>query len=147
MREVQYRFENLEEVINRIHALFEADAAGLPLPADTDLRYRIRLVIHEWLANLVQHARFAQPPTIQLTLRSNGRKVECFIDDNSEGFDLNGRLKSHPSLTEAFPERGMGLHFMRACTQELTYIRLKDGRHRLAFKVSTDEDPWLDIPF
>jgi len=145
MQEVRYRFENLEEVIDQIHALFED--AVLPLPEDEDLRYRVQLTIHEWLANLVQHARFCKPPTIELTLRSNGRTVECFIDDNSEGFDLNGHLKSHPSLTEAFPERGMGLHFMRACTQELAYIRLKDGRHRLAFTLSTDDNPWLDIPF
>ncbi len=149
MKEVRYRFDNLEDLIDRVHALFARPDVGLPLPPeDEDLRYRVQLTVHEWLANLVQHARFGNRlPSIELTIRCNGREVECFIDDNSEGFDLNGRLEKNPSIQEAFPERGMGLHFIRAFTKKLNYIRLKDGRHRLIFTMAKDEDPWLDIPF
>lgn len=149
MKEVHYRFNNLEDLIDRVHALFAKPDAGLPLPPENEnLRYRVQLTVHEWLANLIQHAHFGnRAPSIELTIRSNGRIVECFIDDNSEGFDLNGRLEANPSIQEAFPERGMGLHFIRACTQKLSYVRLKDGRHRLIFTVANDEDPWLDIPF
>ncbi|MDQ7040993.1 MAG: ATP-binding protein [Rhodothermus sp.] len=148
MKEVRYCFDNLEDLIDRVHALFSNPDADLPLPPEGEVRYRVQLAIHEWLANLIQHARFGnRRPSIELTIRSNGELVECFIDDNSEGFDLNGRLKSNPSIQEAFPERGMGLHFIRACTRELNYVRLKDGRHRLIFTMVKDEDPWLDIPF
>lgn len=146
--EVRYQFTNLEDLIDEVHALFSGPDAAFPLPIEDELRYRIQLTVHEWLANLVQHARFSnRTPFIELTIRSNGKMFECFIDDNSEGFDLKGHLETHPSIQEAFPERGMGLHFIRACTKKLHYTRLEDGRHRLIFTVAKDEDPWLDIPF
>lgn len=146
-KEVRYCFDKLEDLIDRVHALFSEPNPGLPLPSE-EVWYRTQLTVHEWLANLIQHARFeTHRPLIELTLRINGEQIECFIDDNSEGFDLDGRLKANPSIQEAFPERGMGLHFIRACTRNLRYIRLKDGRHRLIFTIAQDEDPWLDIPF
>ncbi|MCH8276677.1 MAG: ATP-binding protein, partial [Bacteroidetes bacterium] len=48
---------------------------------------------------------------------------------------------------EPLPERGMGLLMLNAATEYFEYSRSKNGPHKLEFSVSSDLDPWLNIPF
>lgn len=144
-----HRFSDPDTLIDRVHSVFSA-LEKQPLPCWLDERtvHRLKLAVHEWLANLVQHANFeGRQPDIRVTVRPGEDGVECVIEDNSEGFDLNGHLDARDVVMDAFPERGMGLLMIRACTEHLSYTDLGDARHRLKFVVSSEQDPWLNIPF
>lgn len=150
MNTITHRFSDPDTLIDRVHSVFEdwGEHETLPSGLGEDLVHRLKLAIHEWLANLVQHADFEdRRPDISITIRTVLRGVECVIEDNSEGFDLNGHLSAKPGVIDAFPERGMGLLMIKACTEELSYEELDSSRHRLQFTVSSDRDPWLNIPF
>ncbi|MFQ5568662.1 MAG: ATP-binding protein [Rhodothermales bacterium] len=115
-------------------------------PLDQDAFHRARLVVHEWLANLIQHARFEERiPTITVQVRITEFIVHYIIEDNSEGFDLEARLGTE-ARQEAFPERGFGLQIIRACTEALTYRPLERGGHRLAFYIAPRQDPQVILP-
>lgn len=150
MNRLSHRFSDPDSLIDRVHALFknwEADQA-LPCWLDEKTMHRLKLAVHEWLANLVQHADFRKrSPEISIAIRPAYKGVECIIEDNSEGFDLDGHLMSGKEVLDAFPERGMGLLMIKACTEHLAYTDLDDSRHRLTFVVSSEQDPWLNIPF
>ena len=146
----KYRFRDLDAVIDRVHGLFECWEAEAAAQADLDLQalYRMKLAVHEWLANLVQHACFGgRQPDILVELCFRDRHFECVIEDNSSGFDLEAQLVTRQEVLEAYPERGMGLLMLQACTKELSYRRVAGGRNRLIFTVSTNQDPWLPLPF
>ena len=150
MASITLRFSDSEKIIDSVHSLFEQweeeNTLGSTLDATT--LQRLKLAVHEWLANLIQHADFQhREPCVGLTLNPNGRYLNVAIDDNSEGFDLDGHLSARREVLDSFPERGMGLLMIKSCTTDLQYRRLDDDRHRLEFNVSADEDPWLNIPF
>lgn len=145
-----HRFSDPDTLIDRVHAVFASLERENALPRWLDERtmHRLKLAIHEWLANLVQHANFNERrPDISITVKPGSGGVECVIEDNSEGFDLNGHLDANKDILDAFPERGMGLLMIKACTEDLSYSDLGDTRHRLKFVVSSEQDPWLNIPF
>lgn len=145
-----HRFSDPDTLIDRVHCLFKdwEDEQSQPKWLDIKTLHRLRLAIHEWLANLVQHADFKdRRPDISITVRPGSVGVSCVIEDNSEGFDLNGHLDARGDVLDAFPERGMGLLMIKACTTELSYTDFGGARHRLEFVVSSEQDPWLNIPF
>lgn len=146
-----HSFTNLDAIIDQVHQLFdqwEAQAAFIP-PLDLETLQQLRLAIHEWMANLVQHADFGdRPPDISIHVWPDGDHLRCHIDDNATTFQLADELKRREAaLVNPFPERGMGLLMLQACTQGLVYQNLSSDRNRLAFRVSTGQDPWLNIPF
>lgn len=150
MDQFTHQFSDPATLIDRVHSVFEnwEENDSLPECLNEDVVHRLKLAIHEWLANLVQHAEFRdRSPEISITVRTKTNGIECAIEDNSEGFDLNGQLSAKPGVIDAFPERGMGLLMIKACTEHLAYEELSDMRHRLQFIVSSDRDPWLNIPF
>ena len=145
-----YHFSGSHKMIDEIHALFERWDSKQPFdpPIEPSLLHTVKLAVHEWLANLVQHASFnGNQPQVSLAFRPNGSHLHCVIEDNSEGFDLDGQLSARPEILDAFPERGMGLLMIKACTEHLVYSECAQGSHRLEFSVSADHDPWLNIPF
>lgn len=145
-----HRFSDPDTLIDRVHAVFEALENDGSLPGWLDVRtvHRLKLAVHEWLANLIQHADFEdRRPDISVTMKPGIGGVECVIEDNSEGFDLNGHLNAHKDIIHAFPDRGMGLLMIKACSEHLSYTDLGSTRHRLQFVVSSEQDPWLNIPF
>ncbi len=145
-----HRFSDTDTLIERVHCVFAALEKDEALPGWLDARTvgHLRLATHEWLANLVQHADFDdRRPDISITVQPKASGVECVIEDNSEGFDLNGHLDANQDILDAFPERGMGLLMIKACTEQLCYTDLGGTRHRLTFLVSSEQDPWLNIPF
>lgn len=143
-------FQDLERVIDEVHALFDHwESSGIFSPAfDADKVQLMKLAVHEWLANLVQHADFSgRTPDIRLDIMPNGKRVRCVIEDNSNGFDIVTRMDERRRALPGMPERGMGLLILDAATEYMHYHRDDAGRHRLEFSVSADKDPWLNIPF
>jgi len=106
------------------------------------------LVLHEWIANLHQHARFPHDsPKVKIRLTGTAQQVDCSVLDNSDGFDLNSYLPADDEDPEAFPERGMGLRIIKACTTKLSYSSTEDGLHCFEFLIPSDHDPWLNTLF
>ena len=146
----KHRFSGLDAVIDRMHALFDRWEAQRTLhpPLDDDTLQQMKLAVHEWVANLVQHADFdRRQPEIVFDVSRNGDHVRCAIEDNSRGFSLDDQLRARQDVLDAFPERGMGLLMIRACTEGLSYRQVDGCWHRLEFCISADKDPWLNIPF
>jgi serine/threonine-protein kinase RsbW len=124
---VDRRFCDLNTIVDDIHDLFEwwgadAIAAG----ALDEVRVEImKLAIHEWVANLVQHASFAAaPPLIKLALAPDVGRIHCVIEDNSDGFDFLqqiARQQYHLERAPEPPDRGRGLLMMIASTEHLSY--------------------------
>jgi serine/threonine-protein kinase RsbW len=144
--QVRCRFTDLGTVIDQLHTLFGVwHRESLMYAHSLDL---MKVAVHEWVANLVQYADFqGRHPEIYLEVSPNGQEVHCRIEDNSEGFDLAAQLLQKAGNLSAFPERGMGLLMLQACSDNLTYTRTEIGRYRLEFSVSAAQDPWLNIPF
>jgi serine/threonine-protein kinase RsbW len=142
-----HHFTDLDTVIDHVHALFSAweQKAASELGSDIQTLLRVKLATHEWLANLVQHAAFRTSPYISIEFQFHPHQARCVIEDNSEGFDLVQRLEERGRQLDACPERGMGLLMLDACTEELVYQSVGD-LNRLSFTISSDKEPWLDIP-
>ena len=148
MTSERHRFDDLELMIDQVHALFDGWDDGEVRSGYTSERlYRAKLAVHEWLANLVQHARFPEHPEVWLEVSSADSELECVIEDNSEGFDLAGQLRTRQQIADAFPERGMGLLLLHACAHDLSYMRKEDGWQRLRFRVSDGYKRPINIPF
>jgi serine/threonine-protein kinase RsbW len=148
MDDTLYRFQSLDTLIEEVHTLFDQWERSEHRPPAIALRtmYLVKLAVHEWVANLIQHASFNHaPPQVQLRIRPSGSDVCCMIADNSDGFDLQAYFETAPSALQAFPERGTGLLILQSCTEELSYERTSDGFNRLSFRVSADQDSWLSI--
>lgn len=148
MQSERHRFNNLESMIDQVHALFDQwEDVGPGASYSSERLYRAKLAVHEWLANLVQHARFPDNPEVWLEVSRDDGQLECVIEDNSEGFDLEGQLRTRQRIADAFPERGMGLLLLHACTQDLSYMRKENGWQRLRFRVSDGYRRPINIPF
>ena len=150
MEVTRQSFSRLDIVMDELHGLFDAweseDALLSHLDADTIQLFR--LAVHEWVANLVQHADFAgREPELILDVIPNGRRVRCVIEDNSEGFPFPDQIDVQRELLTPFRERGMGLLMLNAATEYFEYSQTEAGRRRLEFTVSADSDSCLNIPF
>lgn len=111
------------------------------------VRY-LQVVLHEWLANLIQHARFAETdPHVEITIRMRRRYISCSVVDNSTGFNLSEQLETQRNQAQALPERGMGLRIISACTDQCEYRSLDDGRYHFEFSIPVDHEPWLSTLF
>ena len=133
-----HRFNDLYSVIDEIHALFDAwdDAGVFTPPLDCDGMIVLRLAVHEWVANLVQHAQFASgAPEITIEIEGTDDGVYVVVEDTSCGFDLLGQIEEqHVILDAPAPsERGRGLLMLITCTEELDYRPASSDRQRLSF--------------
>lgn len=150
MEVTRQQFQQLDAVIDELHGLFEVWARedALLSHLDPDTIQLFRLAVHEWVANLVQHADFGgREPEIVMDVIPNGRRVRCIIEDNSEGFPFPEQIDVQRNALTPFPERGMGLLMLNAATEYFEYSQTRDGRRRLEFTVSSEADSCLDIPF
>jgi serine/threonine-protein kinase RsbW len=127
-------------LIDQVHTHFD----GGPAPSD-DESCMSRLLVHEWVANLIQHANFEETePEIAIRFEKSGSSVRYVIEDNSSGFDLDRYLRANESVSEAMPCRGMGLLMLNACSEHLAYRRLGPQRNRLEFVLRPD-GAFLDV--
>ena len=150
MEIVMQRFRDLDLIIDQVHEIFEQwiDDGSFSATPHPEMLEMLKLSVHEWMANIIQHAKFEdRQPEVVLDMTPNGKSIYCVIEDNSEGFDLNERLVIQQAALEALPERGMGLLILKTCTDHLTYTQVETGRFRLEFSVSADNDSCLNIPF
>lgn len=139
---------DLDKLVEDGHDFFEkleeAPWASLPLRALS----HARLVTHEWLANLVQHADFDdRTPLVTIRAQLEHSRLRFVIDDNSSGFDFYGRLKSQAKKLGALPNRGMGLLMIGACSDELAYQSVHPSLNRLVFTVGDKVEPTLEVSF
>jgi serine/threonine-protein kinase RsbW len=153
MTSIRHCFNDLDTIIDHMHILLDRwEAEVLEESAlNKETIQLLKVGVHEWIANLVQHADFkGRTPEIHFSAKPQGHRIACTIEDNSEGFDLDEQLRRCAELLQAYPERGMGLLMLQACTETLSYDRVEHGPnhlHRLYFIISADQDPWLNIPF
>ena len=143
-------YSDLDRALDEVRAVVETWTATLeevPPPNGETVQYT-QLVLHEWIANLLQHADFAgRSPSIRIRLTTEERHVRGSVEDNSTGFDLTSRLPTEEETLENLPERGMGLRIIDACTDRLSYHPTDDGRYRFEFSIPADHDPWLSTLF
>ena len=146
-----HHFQDLDTVIDQVHALFDTWEGDdyLPPSFNVAMLYQLKLAVHEWLANLVQHANFETDTTdVTLKVEPAGDQLYCVIEDNSDGFVLDSHLNVEPEYLDSLPERGMGLLILKICTEDLSYQRNEAGGYnRLEFYVSAEQDPWLGTQF
>ncbi len=135
-----HRFTRLDSAIDELHALFDAwDAHGTLAPTlDDDGSSVLRLAVHEWIANLVQHAAFPDGPEILLDVHVEADAVRCVIEDASVGFDFAGQVETQHAVLDgpAPSERGRGLLMLITCTEALSFRpAARGGRQRISFCV------------
>ena len=134
-------FTDLDAVTDQVHALFDgwAEAGTFSTALGADGIDVMRLAVHEWVANLVQHAAFPDGD-VEITLETGveGDGVRCALEDSSCGFDLAGQIEHQRSIMDAPApsERGRGLLMLVTSTDDLTYRPAADGlRQRITFVV------------
>jgi serine/threonine-protein kinase RsbW len=140
------RFDDLGRVVDEVHALFDAwiaDDAFAGVVGDFGLCV-MKLAVHEWIANLIQHAAFSgRTPEIAFAVYDEGDALRCVIEDNSDGFDFQAQLHQQAEAVHGREpgERGRGLLMMIACTKDLAYETAEEGRQRLAFVIRSPIEP------
>lgn len=137
-----YRTSSITDLIDLIHTRF--DRPQDHPPSTLESASLSKLLVHEWVANLVQHADFGdRSPEIRIHVERDGCRNRYIIEDNSEGFDLEASM-AHPLEAVQLPERGMGLLILDACSDELVYRSLGPRQNRLEIVVS-DEPSMVDV--
>lgn len=143
-------YTDLDRALDEVRTVLQQWSTDLDdgaVPSSECLRYA-QLVLHEWIANLLQHAQFGnRTPTIQICLASKNRHINCVVIDNSDGFDFEERLPAKNDTMDNLPDRGMGLRIINACTEQLSYTSTNAGHHRFEFSIPADHDPWLSMLF
>jgi len=141
----EHTFNDIDLVTEQVHGLFDGWVQSTP-PDDSLKRYGLlvmKIAVHEWIANLVQHAAFKiQPPLIRLVISPRSSGLHCLVEDNSEGFDFETQIAEQSrKLNNPVPsERGRGLLMMLACTEEFVYETNGDGLQHLEFIVRPPVD-------
>ncbi|GEM_PF-799972 len=142
-----------EDAIEELHAWFGEwlEHPAFALLKEHDVFYRLQLSLHEWIANLVQHACFGvAEPAISIYVRFlNPLKVQCVVADNSIGFDFDHHIEQERDRRneEFFQERGLGLLILETSVSNLNYICSEQGINFLTFEISIHDTSCLNFPF
>jgi serine/threonine-protein kinase RsbW len=142
-------YTDLDRAIDEVRTLADKWTASRQsgVPDDKMIHYAC-LVLHEWIANLHQHAHFRDdPPTVKVRLSYEDCHIFCSVSDNSEGFEMDTHLPTEDDDLESLPERGMGLRIIKSCTDDFSYAPAEDGLYRFEFIIPSDHDPWLNTLF
>ena len=142
-------YTDLDRAIDEVRTLADEWTASRQsgVPDDKMIHYAC-LVLHEWIANLHQHAHFRDdPPTVKVRLSCEDCHIFCSVSDNSEGFEMDTHLPTEDEDLESLPERGMGLRIIKSCTDDFSYAPAEDGFYRFEFIIPSDHDPWLNTLF
>jgi len=118
-------YEHLVHISTQIDALaekmtFSADA--------TELRYNLKLAVHEVCNNIIEHAYDGKDGIIhcQLTIDQNGRRFVADLYDSGQEFDPSAVVT--PDLCEP-QEKGYGLFIVRQLMDEVHYEYTNKQNH------------------
>lgn len=130
------QFSNLEAVTEELlehFARWLEDTDGPVEYLGQDGLLKLQLVVHEWVANLVEHAVFnGRPPEIRIEIEpADPQGVWCRIYDNSEGFDWDRHASDTVPLDDWEAERGRGLAFIQALCKQ-TFYQSREGLNCLS---------------
>lgn len=137
----RHHFTDPATVIDELHACLDAwdEADRLSPPLSEAGAAVFRLAVHEWVANLVQHATFRDAFEIVVEMEVQPDGVACAIEDTSAGFDFAAQIERQTAvLTAPAPsERGRGLLMLVSCTESLAFQPAAPGvRQRVAFRIA-----------
>lgn len=139
-------FSNVETVIEDLHAsvdgFFHPDHP-LQVHQEEDTVHQFKLALHEWVANLAQHALFPGGFAVTLEVESDfdAACLHTKVIDSSTGFDLKAQLVTRHKALQPLPLRGMGLLMLESLTEELQYVEQPDGRFCLSFLMRFGASP------
>ena len=138
-----HAFHDLASIPDDLHAWLGtlADDGAL----DPTLALVLGVALQEWVANLVQHARWNHAPYVEISLDTSAEPLCCIVDDTSVGFALDRVLQERREAFAALPERGMGLLMLGSIAEDLTYTPLDATTHRLRFCLRRGEPDGLDL--
>ena len=133
-----YAFTDFDRTIDQLHELMDgwAEAGIFSDVLGEEGMHVFRLVVHEWVANLLQHATYAQERKLVLTVWQDGDALRCSVEDTSLGFDMLGQVEHQRDVLDAPApsERGRGLLMLVTCAEDLEFRMAADGvRQRIAF--------------
>lgn len=138
-----HAFHDLASMPDDLHAWVGSLAEDDVL--DPTLALVLGVALQEWVANLVQHARWNHAPYVEITLDTSVDPLCCIVDDSSVGFALDQVLQERRQALSALPERGMGLLMLGSIADDLTYTPLGASKHRLRFCLRGGEPDGLDL--
>lgn len=132
--------DDFDHAIDQLHELLdEWDSDGtLTSVIGADGVAVLRLMVHEWVANLLQHATFLKDRKIDLEVEAEPDAIRCTIEDTSAGFDFATQIEAQQAILEAPgpSERGRGLLMLVTCAEDLSYRPVgPQGRQRVSFKL------------
>ena len=136
----RHPFRDLSTIIDGVHALIDgwAESDALAPALDRDGIEVLRLALHEWIANLVQHAAFPNGVEIVVRVEPDDESVFCAVEDSSVGFDFAGQVERQQAILDAPApsERGRGLLMLITCTENLSFQPAAAGsRQCVSFRV------------
>lgn len=108
-----------------------ATASGMS-PSDV---YGVVLAVDEAVTNICAHGYQGQPGSIELSVEQDEQDLILRIRDDAPPFDPT--TVSPPSLSGTIEERalgGMGIHFMRHYTDEVTHRAFSSRGNELTLK-------------
>jgi serine/threonine-protein kinase RsbW len=147
---ITHRYDDLDQALDTVRALLERWSAGheAAVRPSPDAVRHAQLVLHEWIANLIQHADFTgRAPKLVLSLKATDTHLEGTVTDNSHGFDVERQLRRQNEAASSLPDRGMGLRIIDACTDSFAYRKTDEEHHTFTFCISADLTPWLSTLF
>jgi anti-sigma regulatory factor (Ser/Thr protein kinase) len=117
--------EGLDAAQERIEAWLLAAGCG------AKLRYRVRLVLDELVANLAMHGRFeGAAPAARLELRLEGQGAALAFEDAAAPFDPRATAEPPRPSLDGEAVGGLGLALVRKMAAITDYRRLPDGWNR-----------------
>jgi anti-sigma regulatory factor (Ser/Thr protein kinase) len=106
--------------------------------ASARVRYKVRLVLDEMVANLQLHARFeGGRAAARVEVRWDGQTALLFLEDTAAPFDP--RATADPTAPPSLHDDrvgGLGLSLVRKMAEIRAYERLPEGWNRTEFSIS-----------
>jgi anti-sigma regulatory factor (Ser/Thr protein kinase) len=106
--------------------------------ASARIRYKVRLVLDEMIANLQLHGQYAgTPETPRVELRWEGPCIVLCLEDSAAPFDPRSTPEpSGPPTLDDDRVGGLGLPLVRKMAEIRNYTRTADDRNRTEFLIS-----------
>jgi anti-sigma regulatory factor (Ser/Thr protein kinase) len=109
--------------------------------ASERIRYKVRLVLDEMIANLQLHGRFlGAPPPVRVDLHWDGLSVLLRMEDTAAPFDPRATPEpSGPPSLDDDRVGGLGLSLVRKMAEIRDYTRTAEDRNLTEFVISDAE--------